>query len=116
MKFHIKTGLTFLLITIILLVGLTAISAADVDNTQTQEIVKHTEVSTTSYDSVSKDVADETVKSDNLNEKENTIEKVNNKTKTNTIAKSITTQSSNAAVKGTPTVENPNYIYVSPSG
>ena len=65
MKFHIKTGLTFLLITIILLVGLTAISAADVDNTQTQEIVKHTEVSTTSYDSVSKDVADETVKSDN---------------------------------------------------
>ncbi|MEE1116849.1 hypothetical protein, partial [Methanosphaera sp.] len=101
MKFHIKTGLTFLLITIILLVGLTAISAADVDNTQTQEIVKHTEVSTTSYDSVSKDVADETVKSDNLNEKEKTIEKVNNKTKTNTntITKSPAIQSSNAAVK-----------------
>uniref|UniRef100_UPI0025E7BBC2 hypothetical protein n=1 Tax=Methanosphaera sp. TaxID=2666342 RepID=UPI0025E7BBC2 len=118
MKFHIKTGLTFLLITIILLVGLTAISAADVDNTQTQEIVKHTEVSTTSYDSVSKDVADETVKSDNLNEKEKTIEKVNNKTKTNTntITKSPAIQSSNAAVKRTPTVNNPNYIYVSPSG
>ncbi|MBE6513493.1 MAG: carboxypeptidase regulatory-like domain-containing protein, partial [Methanobrevibacter olleyae] len=118
MKFHIKTGLTFLLITIILLVGLTAISAADVDNTQTQEIVKHTEVSTTSYDSVSKDVADETVKSDNLNEKEKTIEKVNNKTKTNTntITKSPAIQSSNAAVKRTPTDDNPNYIYVSPSG
>lgn len=112
MKFHIKTGLTFLLITIILLVGLTAISAADVDNTQTQEIVKHTEVSTTSYDSVSKDVADETVKSDNLNEKEKTIEKVNNKTKTNTntITKSPAIQSSNAAVK---TYDPTKAVYVS---
>ena len=55
MKFHIKSSLIFLLITLILLVGLTAISAADVDNTQAQEIVKHTDVSTTSYGSVSQD-------------------------------------------------------------
>jgi hypothetical protein len=112
LKVHIKSCLTFLLITIILLVGLTAISAADVDNTQIQEIVKHTEVSTTSYEPVSKDVQAETVKTDNnLNEEEKTIEKVNNtKTNTNTITKSPTIQSSNAAVK---TYDPTKAVYVS---
>jgi len=101
LKIHIKSSLIFLLITMILLVGVTAISATDVDNTQTQEIIEHTEVSTTSYEPVSKDVQAETVKTDNnLNEEEKTIEKVNNtKTNTNTITKSPTIQSSNEDVK-----------------
>ena len=114
MKFHIKSSLIFLLITIILLVGMTAISASDAADTEIQDNIEHTEVSTTTSTSMAVDSVAETYANDNnLKEKETTIEKVNN---TKTINKTDTTKSSNKVVKTTPSVENPNYIYVSPSG
>ncbi|MBE6488971.1 MAG: hypothetical protein E7Z86_09695, partial [Methanosphaera stadtmanae] len=81
MKFHMKSSLMFLIITLILLIGMTAINASDVDQTSTQEIIKHNEVSTTTTTtaSVAGGNVDETHKNDdNLKEEETTIEKVNN--------------------------------------
>lgn len=101
MKFHMKSSLMFLIITLILLIGMTAINASDVDQTSTQEIIKHNEVSTTTTTtaSVAGGNVDETHKNDdNLKEEETTIEKVNN-TKTKTITKQDTTESSNKTVK-----------------
>ena len=109
MKFHIKSGLIFLLITIILLVGMTAISASDAVDTEIQDNIKHTEVSTTTTTtSMAKSSVAETIKNDvNLKEEETTIEKVNN---TKTINKTDTTRSSNNAVK---TYDPNKAIYVS---
>ncbi|RAP51550.1 MAG: hypothetical protein BZ133_02765, partial [Methanosphaera sp. SHI613] len=109
MKFHVKSCLIFLMITVILLLGITALSAVSVDDGN-QTSIEPKVVSDTSSVQATHDV-EETVSNMKTNEKNENYDKTINK-QTKTID-TDTTHSKN--IKQTPSGNsNPNYIYVRP--
>ncbi|MDO5826434.1 MAG: hypothetical protein Q4Q22_08630, partial [Methanosphaera sp.] len=110
MKFHVKSSLIFILIAMILLLGITAINAASVDDGN-QTSIEQKVVSDTSSVDVTRDV-EETVS----NMKTNEIKKENyeENNKNNEIEQTDTTHSKNIKEKPPSGSEQPGYIYVTP--
>ena len=112
MKFHVKSSLIFIMITVILLLGITALSAVNVDDGN-QTSIEQKVVSDTTSVQVTRDV-EETVSNTKTNEiKKENYEKEQTNTNTNNKIETDTTHSKD--IKQTPSgPSNPRYIYVTP--
>ena len=112
MKFHVKSSLIFIMITVILLLGITALSAVNVDDGN-QTSIEQKVVSDTTSVQVTRDV-EETVSNTKTNEiKKENYEKEQTNTNTNNKIETDTTHSKD--IKQTPSgPSQPGYIYCRP--